>query len=69
MEEKFKHGDLVQLSQLIRKYLKEIAIKHPEYTPNTLAFAVAGTMMKISKGTINPELVVSMIRYQTQTDM
>lgn len=68
MEKKFKHGDLVQLAQLIRRYLKEIPIEHPEYTPNTLAFAVAGTIMRISKGTINPELVVSMVRYETQTD-
>jgi len=69
MEKKFKHGDLVQLSQLIRKYLKEIPIEKPNYTPNEVCHAVTGTIMRISKGTINPSLVVSMIKYETQTDM
>ena len=67
--EEFKHGDLVQLAQLIRSNLKQIALDHPEYTPSTLAFAVTGTLMKISKGTINPNLVISMIRYETQIDI
>lgn len=66
---KYKHGDLVQLAKLIRKYLKEIALEHPEYTPTTLAFSVFGALLRESDGKVDGNLILPMIRYETQTDI
>jgi len=62
--EELKRRDLVQLSKLIRKYLKEM----PYSNPNELCREVISKLMKDSKGQLDYNLLISMIRYETGTD-
>jgi len=43
---KFELGDIVQLSRLIRKYLKDTILKNPTCDYNILTFSVLGMLMR-----------------------
>jgi len=57
-------GDIVALTCLIRKYLKDWIEKNPEGEYNNAVNCVLGQIMRDSKGHVNPNLVETLIKHE-----